>query len=391
MVLQDKRDHDKCYGCYACYNACPQDCIHMEKDDEGFVYPVIDTQACTQCGLCDKACIIGKTSCDIRQVFLQKPECYYGYATDETVRKRSTSGGMAYVLSAQVIQEGGTVFGVVGPWLESVTHARAQTPEQLLAFCGPKYLQSDVNTTYRQVKEDLKRGQQVLFTGVPCQIAGLHQFLRKEYDNLLTCELLCKGVPSPLALHACVSALQRERGKPIVAYERDKTFQYHPYQYIVRYADGSYEMQLCKDSLFRKGFSSSLFQRKTCTSCAFAAIPRVGDITLGDMFYMSSEEFAKADPKNIGLSLIISNTPAGSAWMRKVAGDMVYVPYPLEEVMAKSANLSASEQKNPLRNLFFHVFKAKGFDKTRWIIDFSFNYQKGRRVLRRWWRKALGK
>ena len=201
-------EKSKCTGCHACVNACPKNCIGMVSDEEGFLYPEIRQTECVNCGKCEKVCPLlnGKTkNPDALQIG------YAAYNKDETIRLKSSSGGIFTLLAEWIIQQGGVVVGAaMTEDCKSVQHTIAETIEDLENLRGSKYLQSTIGTIFKTVKKYLDSGRLVLFTGTPCQIGGLYSYLGKEYDNLYTQDLICHGVPSPLIWKNYVEL--RERG-----------------------------------------------------------------------------------------------------------------------------------------------------------------------------------
>ena len=190
ITILDKQD---CCGCGACEQVCPKRCITMKPDEEGFLYPEVNADACVNCGLCEKVCPI--LSAAERET--QYPQAVYAaFAKDEQVRKNSSSGGIFTLLAEWVLAQGGTVYGAGFADDFSVHHIRIETPEQLYLLRGSKYLQSRMESAYRDAKTDLEAGRAVLFSGTGCQIASLKRFLRKDYDNLYAVDVLCHGVPS---------------------------------------------------------------------------------------------------------------------------------------------------------------------------------------------------
>jgi len=182
-----------CTGCGACYSICPVHCISMQEDPEGFLYPVIEKEKCTSCKKCENVCPA------IVQGNERKPLSVYAAKNlNEEIRRQSSSGGIFTLIAESIIQKGGVVFGARfnGNW--EVVHDYTETEEGLAAFRGSKYVQSRIGDTYLKAKDFLLAGRKVLFSGTPCQIAGLKAFLQKDYDNLLTVDLICHGVPSPL-------------------------------------------------------------------------------------------------------------------------------------------------------------------------------------------------
>ena len=172
---------------------CPNACIIMLEDEQGFLYPKVDTAKCIDCGLCEKVCPVLNHG-EPRQPLV----CYAAIHHDEKIRLASSSGGVFTALAEYVITNSGVVFGARFNEKWEVVHDYTETIEGLAAFRGSKYVQSTIGDNYRLAEQFLKDGRQVLFTGTPCQIAGLNNYLRKEYENLLSVEVACHGVPSPL-------------------------------------------------------------------------------------------------------------------------------------------------------------------------------------------------
>ena len=185
-------DREKCCGCEACIQRCPQQCITLHEDGEGFLYPETDEGRCIDCGLCEKVCPV------IFQGTGRRPlNVYAAKNPDEEIRWESSSGGVFTLLAEKILSEGGVVFGARFDARWEVVHDYTENVEGLSAFRGSKYVQSRIGDSFRQTECFLKTGRKVLFSGTPCQIAGLKLFLKKEYDNLLTVDFICQGVPSP--------------------------------------------------------------------------------------------------------------------------------------------------------------------------------------------------
>lgn len=190
IEIKDKKD---CCGCSACVQKCPKQCISLKEDNEGFLYPEVDKSMCINCGLCEKVCPV------LHQGESRKPlKVYAAKNQDEEIRRQSSSGGIFTLLAEKTIQDGGVVFGARFDEHWEVKHDYTETIEGLAAFRGSKYVQSRMEDNYRKAEMFLKQGRKVLFSGTPCQVAGLKRFLRKYYGNLLTIDMVCHGVPSPL-------------------------------------------------------------------------------------------------------------------------------------------------------------------------------------------------
>lgn len=367
MILESK-DLNKCYGCFACANICPKNCIELKQNEEGFFMPEVDRSACINCGLCDKVCIIGKTGKDLID-HKKRPACYYGFLKDDALRKRSASGGLAYALSAECIKNGGVVFGVVGKWFENVHHVKAETLEQLEEICGSKYVQSQIGNMYTEAKEELERGKTVLFTGTPCQIAGLYSYLGKDYDNLLTADLMCHGVPSQKVLKAEIAEKEKQKGK-IKWLGRSNKYQFAPSQYIINYESGAEEVINETGLYFRKAFVANLIQRKSCNNCMFSQLPRVGDISMGDIFIgFGKKPLSVMDPKNIGVSSVVVNSPKGKHALNKISNIFEYGPMTLERTILSHNTLAQGIIASPRRAEYFELLQKNGFAETTQLID----------------------
>lgn len=181
-----------CCGCEACVQRCPKQCISLKEDEEGFLYPIVNKDECIDCGLCEKVCPV------INQNERHNPiKVLAAKNKDENIRLKSSSGGIFTLLAESILDENGIVFGACFNDKWEVTHGYTETKEGLSAFRGAKYVQSKIGDSYKQAKVFLKQNRKVLFSGTPCQIAGLKRYLRKEYDNLFTVDVICHGVPSP--------------------------------------------------------------------------------------------------------------------------------------------------------------------------------------------------
>lgn len=371
-MIAETKDLNRCYGCFACANICPKNCIELEKDNEGFFMPYIDTQKCIQCGLCDKVCIIGKESKELVN-HKKRPECFYGWLKDEKLRKRSASGGFSYAMSSQLIQNGGISFGVVGKWFEDVHHIAAKTLDDLEFICMSKNIQSRVGKIYAEAEKELKNGKNVFFTGTPCQIAALYSFLGKDYENLITADVICHGVPSQKVLLEYIKILEKENKKRVVNFGRSNMYQYIPVQYIVQFDDGSEKILMPSDSIYRKGFLSNLFQRKSCAQCPFSTLPRIGDFSMGDVMFRVDRAVEQIDPHNLGVSLILVNSEKGKKYFESIQNVFEAYPLDLERAITGNRWVSHGIEKNPLREEFFDNFRKNGLEASAYIIQQSYD------------------
>ena len=304
MKSKDICKRELCTGCEACANACAHNAITMKADWRGFKYPHINQQLCTDCGLCQNICPVNKKDSEpfefgMARAFIEK---------DAGFLLKASSGGAFGAMARYVIGRGGIVFGASMDEGYNVRYKAVETIEGLNLLYGSKYVQSYVDDAYRQVKAMLRSGREVLFCGCPCQVAGLKSFLRKDYENLITMDLICHGVPSQPYFRSYVNDLLRRKGKTgITAFRfrwktdpccetRDNTSVYHGYHskdYYMTYF------------LWGKGYRSG------CYRCRFAGEARQGDFTIGDFWNNKVAQLPIDDSR--GASLVLFNTPKAKA------------------------------------------------------------------------------
>ena len=352
-------DKTKCSGCYACINICPRNCITMKLDSEGFRYPSIDSTACVECGMCEKACPMQGGADRVREERkgIKAVACYN--KLEESLEK-SASGGVSHLLAELFIENGGVVFGVCGNLLTKVEHIDITEKNGLRAMQNSKYLQSDVGKCFCEAKKYLEEGKDVFFTGTPCQIAGLYGFLGKDYENLLTADLICHGVPSEKVFKKYIREHEKKVGRKVVSYYRDKKPGWKPVQFTYAYDDGTTLTQTGRADKFNLGFTTNLFQRPSCYSCPFAYMERMGDITLGDWF--GGDKQQTLDPENKGLSMIILNSPKGEGFYREIADKMFCKEFSVKEAVGESVHLGRPPHPNFLRRDFFAHFDKMTYD-----------------------------
>jgi coenzyme F420-reducing hydrogenase beta subunit len=252
----------------------------MAEDEEGFQYPVIHKENCAHCGLCLNACPAYNARFD--KAILKKPRCYSAYASDECICRQSSSGGIFSLIANYVLSKGGVVFGAVSLKIDYVKHIKVSSYDELPPVRKSKYLQSDIGLSYRDAEEELKKDKVLLYTGTPCQIAGLRSFLGRDYDTLITCDLMCMGVPSAMVFRKFLLEMRNIYKSEPTAYYRDKSKGWAPVVFSMEFKNRSSVSFLYENNMYNHGFKAHLFQRPTCSLCKFASIPRIGDISLGD-------------------------------------------------------------------------------------------------------------
>lgn len=275
-------DKSKCSGCSACYSICPRNCISMIEDEEGFLYPKINKDTCINCGMCEKVCPLeeknNKKNSVVYSCIIQNK--------DKDILRQSTSGGAFTPIAEYVIEQGGVVFGVEMDNDFFVNHIKVDSIEKLALFRSSKYVQSYIGDTYKDAKLELDKGRFVCFSGTPCQIQGLKNYLRKDYRNLITVDVVCRGVPSP-GVWKKYSNFLKEKGKIKEIIFRDKELGYQYSTMKVEYEDGKIERNGIESDQWLRMFFSGMILRPSCPTCNFRSIERSSDFTIWDCFNVS--------------------------------------------------------------------------------------------------------
>lgn len=351
---------DKCCGCFACYNVCPKNCISMRKDKEGFLYPFIDTKKCINCGLCEKSCpeILGV------KANVSKKKTYAVINKDERIRLNSSSGGFFSLLATEILNNGGVVFGAaMSEDCKTVEHIKIESLDLLEKLRGSKYVQSYIGDTYRQAKQFLENGRKVLFVGTPCQISGLYKFLDKEYFELVTCDFICHGVPSPLVWEKYVKLIEGKNSSKLKrVFFRNKKYGWKRFSLKFEFADGSVHSQILHKDLYLRGFRADLYLRPSCYNCTFKGLERNSDITLGDLWGAGKITPDLDDDK--GISLVVVNSQKGSEIFKRVKQYAEIREVDLElAVKYNSAAVSSVKEPTLKRNNFFKEIEKVSFNK----------------------------
>ncbi len=316
-MISEKRSN--CCGCESCANICPQNAISMVRDAEGFSYPKINQEKCIKCGRCDRVC----PSLNAREVPVKiLPQVLVAIHPDEKIRRHSASGGAFTALSELILNEGGIIFGAGFDEKWHVKHMAAENFDELENLRGSKYVQSQIGDIYKRVKSELETGRKVLFSGVPCQCAGLKNFLGKDYENLLTVGILCHGVPSPLIWESYIE--WRGRGHEISRVNfRSKRFGWQNHHFEVNFKDCGYYAKSNTQDMYFQEFLLNLTLRPSCGSCKFKFPNLNCDVLLGDAWGI--QKFAPEMFDDRGASIIVVNTNTGANYINqtKLVGKIV--------------------------------------------------------------------
>lgn len=314
--------HSLCTGCTACASACPKNCITMKVDADGFSCPVVDEATCVGCGLCEKACPVLTEA-----QYKHTPTAYSARSLDTAMRLESSSGGVFTELARKILAQGGAVFGAFYDENFRVVHACAEDESTLAKMRGAKYAQSDLTGIFRDVKARLNRGQQVLFAGTPCQVAGLLRFLGKSYNNLITVDFVCHSVPSPMVWAEYVKSL----GDVASVNLRAKDTGWSRYRYCHRFEDRSGAVRTIPngESLYMKLFVGDYINRRSCSRCSFKGYARCSDLTIGD--FWGIWDIAPEMDDNRGTSVVLVQSERGRSLWNAVSPSLDIREVTLEE------------------------------------------------------------
>lgn len=302
-------DAKECTGCMACYNACSHSAIKIESDALGFCYPKIDTGSCVECGHCASVCPA------LNPLLGQKPNIIFsGWSKDESVRMDSSSGGAFSEIARFFLERGGVVFGCVLDTHFRAIHTYIERIADLPKLRRSKYVQSAIAYSYSEAKRFLKAGRLVLFSGTPCQIAGLLSFLKRPYENLYTVDLVCHGVPSPQLWEEYKAYVERRKEIKIKEIRfREKTISWIFFRMFIKGEDGkTYEGTYFKDRWLRV-FLSDYYLRDSCYNCHYCSTLRVSDFTIADWWGYKGRKKADRGFRKKGVSLVLVNTPRGES------------------------------------------------------------------------------
>lgn len=389
-----------CCGCNACVQKCPKHCISMDEDNKGFLYPKVDTGKCVDCGICEKVCPMHKDANSRTPI-----QCYAVRNRDESVVYNSSSGGVFTLFAEQTIKEGGIVFGARWNNKWEVEHGCTENIEGIKSFQGSKYVQSKINDSYIKVESFLKSGRKVLFSGTPCQISGLRSYLKRDYDNLFTIDLVCHGVPSPglfrwylseqlqkvalkgakknsVLLRPIHSIPKRNALESVNVVEikgisfRNKAKGWKKFSFALDLAKAtaageknsvllSYTLD---EDTFLKGFLADMYLRPSCMDCPFRELKSGSDITICD--FWGVEEVIPDYDDDKGCTAVMINTPNGGD-LFNLLSDIQCVSCNFNDIVRNNASVISNRK---------HTFKEFKFWNLPHIYSFEERVNKSFRL-----------
>lgn len=349
---------EECCGCMACVSSCPYDAIDIQVDDEGFYHPVINREKCKNCGKCQKTCPLNGAS---NKEYAEPMHCYACYTKDYDKRMKSSSGGAFSVLAEHVLSKNGVVCGAIVDRDCVVRHVLADKNSMYLVckMRGSKYVQSLCDdTVYKRIKELLSEGRTVLFTGTPCQVAGINSVITgSKREHLITVDFVCHGVPSPGLFRMY---LEEQFGNDLsdigsISF-RDKAHGWHSFKLKIKNKNGNVLLnERLGENPFLKTFQQNSCLRKSCHACHFARKQRVSDLTIADFWGIEKYDSSLSD--NMGTSLLLCNTEKGIELFKQL-GDVFQICQELsiDVAVANQSNLRRPTKCNPLRSAVFHYY-----------------------------------
>lgn len=342
----------ECCGCFSCYNVCPKDAIKMIEDKEGFKYPIIDKEKCVDCGLCEKTCpcLNSNKKDKLENDF---PKVFAGWSNDEYVRLDSTSGGIFTELANVIYSENGYVCGAIynKEWL--VEHYLSNNSSDIDSLRSSKYLQSDINDIFRQIKEKLIKGKKVLFCGSPCQVVGLKNYLQHDYENLVLVDFICRGMNSPKIFKGYINNLEKKYSSKVKMIKfKNKTYGWHNFSTKIDFENGkTYIKGRYLDSYMIGYLKYNAFMRPSCYECKFKCEYHNSDLTIAD--FWGIEKIDSTLDQDKGTSMILVNSQKGLDVFNKITPNINCKEIFSEKVFKENVCIKKSVQITDARNNVF--------------------------------------
>jgi len=358
-------DKTNCCGCNACGDVCAHQAITFKVDQEGFWYPKVDEDKCTDCHLCEKVCPMLHIS-ELKHNDYEKPVVYGCYHNDIVIRFDSTSGGIFSALAQEMYKQKGYVGGAIYTETFDVKNIISNDKKDLKRLRSSKYLQSNAEGLYKEVKRLLVAGEKVLVCGSPCQMAGLRSYLGKDYENLIVVDFVCHATNSPKVFHKYLESLERRYSSKIVSIkDKNKDHGWHSLARKITFENGEVYYGEGHEDDFRRGYHMNVYERPSCYQCKFKDFPRMSDITLADFWGL--KQIDPAMDKDLGTSMVMINSAKGKAFFDRIAPKLTCKEYTLEQgISGNRSNILGGELSYPAninRKEFFDALDEMSFDE----------------------------
>ena len=338
-----------CVGCHACESVCRTEAIQLVLNKEGFLYPLLDGAKCTQCKACLAACPAVSETCFERML---EPDVYAAWSTSDDIRQISSSGGLFTEFAQKILANSGVVYGASFDRDFTLRHQEAGSVDDLQPLRGSKYVQSNLAGMFVKIRRRLKQNQQVLFVGTPCQVAGLNSFLRHDYPQLMTCDVICHGVASPGVFARYIGELEKKQLATVISFQfRAKPHGWRGFFIDIQFDNGHRIMEPFPNNPYMKGFLADLYLRPSCYHCKYSRLPRVADITLGDFWGIWNYRPEWDTDKGV-TALLVNSLKARNF----LAGDLVLHQADLNWVVNGNPSLTGSAKPHKNRKKFFRLF-----------------------------------
>ena len=336
-----------CTGCMACLNKCPNNAIDVVYNEAGFYIPRINEEKCTNCGLCNLVCPQNKTA-----KTKEEPKVCYSIMANDEIRKNSASGGLFAVIAEEYLKNGGYVCGAAfTDDFRQVNHIIIDKKQDLIKLQNSQYVQSNIGGVFSEIKKLLDNNKEVLFGGTPCQVAGLDSFLGKNYDNLLTLDLVCHGIPSPQVWEKYINEIADGKIVRTLSFRNKLKRWGSPYELIIDFQNNTKFKEPCFSNIYYRSFFEHLILNESCYNCKYSNLQRPADITIGDFWGINNYDSSLDD--GLGTSLAIANSSKGKSIIQKLKNSFkTFQEIPIQYALNNNPRLSVSSERN-LKNKDF--------------------------------------
>lgn len=362
--MPELANKNQCTGCTACASICPRQCIHMIEDSEGFVYPkIVDDSRCISCSACERVCpVLNK-----KYINGALTKAYAALSKNKELRMESSSGGIFSELAKIILQEDGIIYGAGYNGTGMVEHFYIDNIKALKKLRGAKYSQSNLKNNFQVIKKQLVSGKKILFSGTPCQVAGLKYFLENDYENLFCIDFVCHGVPSPMVWKQYLkyrTQIDNASTPPKCINLRNKESGWSKYSYSVEFTYSDNKRYLCsnKDDPYMFFFVNDYILRKSCSNCYFKGYSRVSDITLGDFWGIWDIDPEMDDNK--GTSLVLTHSAKGEQLFKTASKNTKYKQVTLEQTSMLNQSMLCSSVHQSNREQVLNKIAQEGFQSV---------------------------